>query len=197
MAITIISGCNLRLDDSEGCLWHACNGARRTRLALYRASGIEVERVPDAPYYQHVYVAHGCLPTWYQADWREAAVYLQPSEADELYHVRLNAHCGFNTVPKDAELWSAWSWGGPKNSASKIAVIAPPAYAEIITYKHAAPYDYILLGMDGAVRELGERSEVLAKHFRGDKDATRLAELKGWLTALTAARSPLEVHDEG
>ena len=195
MATTIISGSALDLEREDGCLWHACNGARRTRLALYRASGIEVERV-DSEAGTYVYVARGCLPTWYQPDYREAAVYLQPSDADALYHVRLNKHCGFNTVPKDAELWSAWSWGGPKNSASKIAVIAPPAYCEIFTYKHAAPYDYVALGMDGEVRELGERSEVLAKHLRGDADATRLAELKGWLTALTAARSPLGVHDE-
>jgi len=196
MAITIISGCNLRLDDSEGCLWSACNGAKRTRLALYRASGIEVERVPTTEAGLVVHIARGALPTWYQPDWREAAVYLQPSDADALYHVRLNTHCGFNTVPKDAELWSAWSWGGPKNSASKIAVIEGGSYCEIISYKHASPYSYVLLGMDGEVRWLGERSEVLAKHFRGDKDATRLAELKGWLTELTAARSTLEVHDE-
>ena len=196
MAITVISGCALDLEREDGCLWHACNGARRTRLALYRASGIEVERVPDAPYYQHVYVAHGALPTWYQPDWREAAVYLQPSDADALYHVRLNKHCGFNVVPKDAEIFAAWSHGGPKNSASKIAVIAPPAYCEIITYKHSTPYEHVALGMDGEVRELGKRGDVLAKHFRGDADATRLAELQGWLTELTAASEPLEVHDE-
>ncbi len=193
--MVIISGCALDLQREDGLLWSACNGAKRTRLALYRANGVEIEKVESTPYYQHVYIARGALPTWYNPDWREAAVYLQPSDADEIFHVRLDTHCGFNVVPKDAELWSAWSWGGPKNSASKIAVIEGGAYCEIISYKHSTPYGYVALGMDGAVRELGERSDVIAKHLRGDKDATRLAELKGWLDALTAAREPLEVHD--
>jgi hypothetical protein len=47
--------------------------------------------------------------------------------------------------------------------------------------------------LDGAVRRLGTRSSIVALALRGDKDAARLAELKGWLSELT---KQLEVQDE-
>ena len=188
--MTIIAGNVVQIDAEDGQLWWAQNGATRTRLALYAAQGVYIERVDT-----EVYVARNAVPVWYSPDWREASVYLQPAEDDELHVVWLNSHCGFDVIPQAAEKHAAWSYGGPKNSASKLAILAPPCYVQIHTYKNSSPRKYIAVTLDGAVRWLGTRSEVLAAHFRDDVDATRLAEFKGWLSELTTA-GQLEVQDE-
>ena len=195
MALTIIAGDPIEIHRDDGRLWFAQNGAKRTRLSLYALPEVQIERV-DAPSCS-VYVARGVAPVWYSPDWREASVYLQPEPADdeELHVVWLNSHCGFGVVPKDAILWQASSVGGPKNSESKIAVLKPPCYIEEFTYKFATPSDWFSVALDGAVRRLRKRSDVIALALRGDKDAERLAELKGWLSQLTTA-GQLEVHDE-
>ena len=80
-----------------------------------------------------------------------------------------------------------------KNSESKIAVLKTGCYVEEYTYKRATPSEWFAITLDGAVRRLGEKSRVIALALRGDKDAARLAELKGWLGELT---KQLEVQDE-
>ena len=193
MALTIIAGTPIEANREDGRLWFAQNGATRTRLALYAPPEVQIERV-DAPLLS-VYVARGVAPVWYSPDWREASVYLQPADDDELHVVWLNSHCGFDVIPQAAEKHAAWSYGGPKNSASKLAILAPPCYVQIHTYKHSTPRKYAAVTPDGAVRWLGTRSEVIAAHFRGDLDATRLAEFQGWLSELTTI-GQLEVQDE-
>ena len=191
--MTIIAGNVVQIDAEDGRLWFAQNGATRTRLSLYAPPEVQIERV-DAPLLS-VYVARGVAPVWYSPDWREASVYLQPAEDDDLHVVWLNNHCGFDVIPQAAEKHAAWSYGGPKNSASKLAILAPPCYVQIHTYKHSSPRKYAAVTLDGAVRWLGARSEVIAAHFRGDLDATRLAEFQGWLSELTTI-GQLEVQDE-
>ena len=187
--MTIIAGNVVQIDAEDGRLWWAQNGAKRTRLALYAAQGVHIERVDT-----EVYVARDAVPVWTGEDWsREASVYLYPTEKNELYAVWLNTHCGFSVTPKDAVLWQASSVGGPKNSESKIAVLKPPCYIEEFTYKFSTPSDWYSVTLDGAVRCLGEKSRVIALALRGDKDAARLAELKDWLSELT---KQLEVQDE-
>jgi len=192
MALTIIAGDPIDNRDN-GRLWFAQNGAKRTRLTLYAPPEVQIERV-DAPSCS-VYVARGVAPVWYSPDWREASVYLQPADDDELHVVWLNSHCGFDVIPQAAEKHAAWSHGGPKNSASKLAILAPPCYVQIHTYKHSSPREYAAVTLDGAVRWLGTRSEVIAAHFRGDVDATRLAKFQGWLSELTTV-GQLEMQDE-
>ena len=210
MALTIIAGDPIDNRDN-GRLWFAQNGAKRTRLSLYAAQGVHIERFDT-----EVYVARNAVPVWYSPDWREASVYLQLAEDDELHVVWLNSHCGFDVipqaaekhelhavwlnthcgfavVPKDAVLWEASSFGGPKNSESKIAVLKTGCYVKEYTYKRATPSEWFAITLDGAVRCLGEKSRVIALALRGDKDAKRLAEFKGWLSDLTGE---LEVQDE-
>jgi hypothetical protein len=191
--MVIIAGTPIEIETNrDGLLWFAQNGAKRTRLSLYAAQGVHIECVDsNIP----VYVARDAVPVWYSPDWREASVYLQPAEDEELYVVWLNSHCGFDVIPQAAEKHAAWSYGGPKNSASKLAILAPPCYVQIHTYKHSSPRKYAAVTLDGAVRWLGTRSEVIAAHFRRDLDATRLAEFQGWLSELTTA-GQLEVQDE-
>jgi len=187
--MTIIAGTPIKTNPEDGLLWFAQNGAKRTRLALYAAQGVHIERVDT-----EVYVARGAVPVWTGEEWhREAAVYLYPAEKHELHAVWLNTHCGFAVVPKDAVLWQASSFGGPKNSESKIAVLKPPCYIEEFTYKFRTPSDWYSVTLDGAVRCLRKKSDVIALALRGDKDAKRLAEFKGWLSELTGE---LEVQDE-
>jgi hypothetical protein len=189
--MTIIAGSAIEIETEDGLLWHAQNGAKRTHLALYAAQGVHIERVDT-----EVYLARNAVPVWTGEQWhREAAVYLYPTEKDELYAVWLNSYCGFGVVPKDAVLWEASSFGGAKNSESKIAVLKPPCYIEEFTYKFSTPSDWYSVTLDGAVRRLGTRSNIVALALRGDKDAKRLAELKGWLSEL-ATVGQLEVQDE-
>lgn len=191
--MTIIAGGAIEIEANrgDGRLWWAQNGAKRTRLALYAAQGVHIERVDT-----EVYVARGAVPVWTGEDWsREASVYLYPTEKDELHAVWLNSHCGFAVVPKDAVLWEASSFGGPKNSESKIAVLKTGCYVEEYTYKRATPSEWFAITLDGAVRRFGTKSNIIALALRGDKDAKRLAELKGWLSELTTA-GQLEVQDE-
>ena len=186
--MTIIAGCVIEIETEDGLLWYAQNGATRTRLALY-AADVHIERVDT-----EVYVARGAVPVWTGEAWsREASVYLYPAEKHELHAVWLNSHCGFTVVPKDAVLWEASSFGGPKNSESKIAVLKTGCYVEEYTYKRATPSEWFAITLDGAVRCLGEKSRVIALALRGDKDAERLAELKGWLSELITGH--LEVQD--
>jgi len=189
--MTIIAGNVVQIDAEDGRLWFAQNGAKRTRLALYAAQGVYIERVDvDIP----VYVARNAVPVWTGEQWhREAAVYLYPAEKDELYAVWLNTHCGFGVTPKDAVLWDASSFGGSKNSESKIAVLKPPCYIEEFTYKFSTPSDWFSVTLDGAVRRLGTKSNIIALALRGDKDAEHLAQIKGWLGELIAGQ--LEVQD--
>ncbi len=193
MALTIIAGDMIDAHPEDGLFWWAQNGAKRTRLSLYAAQGVNIECVDvDIP----VYVAHGAVPVWTGDErGREASVYLCPAEKDELYAVWLNTHCGFSVYPKDAVLWEASSVGGPKNSESKIAVLRLGCYVEEHTYKHATPSIWYAVTLDGAVRRLGAKSKVVARALRGDKDAKRLAELRGWLSQLATA-GQLEVQDE-
>jgi len=190
--MTIIAGMPIEIESNreDGLLWYAQNGAKRTRLSLYAAQGVHIERLDT-----ELYLARDAVPVWYSPDWREASVYLQLAEDDELHVVWLNSHCGFDVIPQAAEKHAAWSHGGPKNSASKLAILAPPCYVQIHTYKNSSPRKYIAVTLDGAVRWLGTRSEVLAAHFRGDLDATRLAKFQSWLSELTTA-GQLEVQDE-
>jgi len=189
--MTIIAGTPIEANREDGRLWYAQNGAKRTRLALYAAQGVHIERVDT-----EVYVARNAVPVWTGEAWhREAAVYLYPAEVDELHGVWLNSHCGFGVTPKDAVLWESSSFGGPKNSQSQIAVVKPGCYIERYSYKHATPSSWYAITLDGAVRRLGTRSNIVALALRGDKDAKRLAELKGWLSELTTA-GQLEVQDE-
>jgi len=189
--MTIIAGSAIEIETEDGLLWYAQNGAKRTRLSLYAAQGVHIERLDT-----ELYLARDAVPVWTGEDWsREASVYLYPTEKDELYAVWLNSHCGFGVTPKDAVLWQASSVGGPKNSASQIAVVKPGCYIERYSYKHATPSSWYAITLDGAVRRLGTRSNIVALALRGDKDAKRLAELKGWLSELTTA-GQLEVQDE-
>jgi hypothetical protein len=190
--MTIIAGTPIEIgtDRDDGRLWFAQNGAKRTRLSLYAAQGVSVERVDT-----EVYVARNAVPVWTGDGWREAAVYLYPAEKDELYAVWLNTHCGFDVVPKDAVLWEAFSFGGPKNRRSQIAVVRTGCYIEEYSYKHSTPSDWYAITLDGAVGRFGTKSNVVARALRGDKDAERLAQLKGWLSELATA-GQLEVHDE-
>jgi hypothetical protein len=191
MAITIIAGDPIENNRDDGRLWYAQNGAKRTRLSLYAAQGVYIERVDT-----ELYLARDAVPVWTGESWRrEASVYLYPAETDELHAVWLNTHCGFGVAPKDAVLWEAISVGGPKNSASQIAVLKPACYIERYSYKFATPSIWYAITLDGAVRRLGTKSEVVGLALRGDKDATRLAQLKGWLSELTTA-GQLEVQDE-
>ena len=113
--MTIIAGNVVQIDAEDGRLWWAQNGAKRTRLSLYAAQGVHIERV-DA----EVYVARNAVPVWTGEDWsRQASVYLYPTEKDELYAVWLNTHCGFAVVPEDAVLWEASSFGGPKTARAR------------------------------------------------------------------------------
>ena len=191
--MTIIAGDAIEIETNrdDGQVWWAQNGAKRTRLALYAAQGVHIERVDT-----EVYVARNAVPVWTGEEWhREAAVYLYPAEKHELHAVWLNTHCGFGVTPKDAVLWQASSVGGPKNSASQIAVVKPGCYIERYFYKLAAPSNWYAITLDGAVRRLGTKSNIVALALRGDKDAARLAELKGWLSELITA-GQLEVQDE-
>ena len=191
--MTIIAGTPIEANREDGRLWWAQNGAKRTRLSLYAAQGVHIEPADsDIP----VYLARNAVPVWTGEDWsRQASVYLYPTEKDELYAVWLNTHCGFAVVPKDAVLWEASSFGGPKNSESKIAVLKTGCYVEEYTYKRATPSEWFAITLDGAVRCLGEKSRVIALALRGDKDAEHLAKLKGWLSELTTV-GQLEVQDE-
>jgi hypothetical protein len=193
MALTIIAGDVIKIDAEDGQLWWAQNGAKRTRLSLYAAQGVHIESVDsNIP----VYLARSAVPVWVGDDRnREASVYLRPSENEGIYAIWLNSHCGFDVVPKDAVLWQASSVGGPKNSESKIAVLKPPCYIEEFTYKFRTPSDWFSVALDGVVRCLRKKSDVIALALRGDRDAERLAELKGWLSELTTA-GQLEVQDE-
>ena len=189
--MTIIAGCVIEIETEDGLLWYAQNGAKRTRLSLYAAQGVHIERVDS-----ELYLARDAVPVWTGEAWgREASLYLYPAEKDELHAVWLNSHCGFGVTPKDAVLWQASSVGGPKNSASQIAVVKPACYIERYSYKHAAPSSWYAITLDGAVRRLGTKSNIVALALRGDKDAKRLAEFKGWLSELTTA-GQLEVQDE-
>ncbi len=191
MALTIIAGDMIDIRAEDGLVWWAQNGAKRTRLTLYAAQGVHIERVDT-----EVYLARNAVPVWTGDDWgREASVYLTQSEKDGLYAVWLNSHCGFGVVPQDAVLWEASSVGGPKNSESKIAVLRLGCYVEEHTYKHATPSIWYAITLDGAVRRLGAKSNIVALALRGDKDAKRLAEFKGWLNQLATA-GQLEVQDE-
>jgi hypothetical protein len=190
--MTIIAGTPIEIETNrdDGQVWWAQNGAKRTRLALYAAQGVHIERVDT-----EVYVARNAVPVWTGEEWhREAAVYLYPSELHEIYAVWLNTHCGFSVTPKDAVLWEASSVGGPKNSESKIAVLKTGCYVEEYTYKRATPSKWFAITLDGAVRRFGTKSNIIALALRDDKDAERLAELKGWLSELTTA-GQLEVQD--
>jgi hypothetical protein len=192
--MTIIAGTVIEVETNreDGRLWFAQNGAKRTRLTLYAAQGVHIERVDDADI--EVYVARNAVPVWTGEKWnREASVYLYPAEKHDLCAVWLNEHCGFGVTPKDAVLWEASSVGGPKNSESKIAVLKPACYIEEYSYKFATSSVWYAITLDGAVRQLGTKSKVVALALRGDKDAARLAELKGWLSELTGQ---LEVQDE-
>jgi hypothetical protein len=91
-------------------------------------------------------------------------------------------------------LWQASSVGGPKNSESKIAVLKPPCYIEEFTYKFSTPSDWFSVTLDGAVRRLRKKSDVIALALRGDEDAEHLAQIKGWLSELITKQ--LEVQDE-
>jgi hypothetical protein len=188
--MTIIVGTAIEIETSreDGRVWYAQNGATRTRLTLYAAQGVHIERVDS-----EVYVARNAVPVWTGEGWREAAVYLYPAEKDEIHAVWLNTHCGFGATPKDAVLWEACSFGGPKNSRSQIAVVRTGCYIEEYSYKHSTPSTWFAITLDGAVRRLGAKSRVVSLALRGDKDAARLAELKGWLSELTGQ---LEVQDE-
>jgi len=191
MALTIIAGDVVRIDAEDGLLWWAQNGATRTLLSLYAAQGAHIEQVDT-----ELYLARDAVPVWTGESWhREASVYLYPAETDELYAVWLNTHCGFSVTPKDAILWEASSVGGPKNSASQIAVLKPACYIEEFTYKFGTPSVWFSISLDGAVRRLGTKSNIVALALRGDKDAARLAQLKGWLSELATA-GQLEVQDE-
>ena len=189
--MTIIAGMPIEIENENGLLWFAQNGAKRTRLALYAAQGVHIERVylDIIP----VYVARDAVPVWTGDGSREASVYLYPSELHEIYAVWLNEHCGFSVTPKDAVLWQASSVGGPKNSESKIAVLKPPCYIEEFTYKFSTPSDWFSVTLDGAVRCLRKKSDVIALALRGDKDAEHLAQIKGWLGELIAGQ--LQVQD--
>ena len=197
--MTIIAGAPIKTETNCGnifgnCrLWFAQNGRTRTRLALYAAQGLHIECV-DVKI--RVYVVRA-VPVWTGEEGRrEASVCLHPDEKDEkdeLYAVWLNTHCGFSVFPKDAVLWQASSVGGRKNSASQIAVVNPGCYIERYSYKFAMPSYWYAITLDGAVRSLGEQSHIIAIASRGDKDAARLAELKGWLSGLTGQ---LEAQDE-
>ena len=187
--MTIIAGAPIETKTNCGntfgnCrLWFAQNGRTRTRLSLYAAQGLHIECVDTK-----VYLARDAVPVWVGDERsREASVYLHadPDEKDELYAVWLNTHCGFSVFPKDAVLWQASSVGGRKNSASQIAVVNPGCYIERYSYKFAMPSYWYAITLDGAVRSLGEQSYIIAIASRGDKDAARLAELKGWLSGLT------------
>ena len=82
--MTIIAGTPIEIENQDGLLWYAQNGAKRTRLSLYTAQGVHIERVDsNIP----VYVARDAVPVWYSPDWREASVYLQPAEDEELHVV--------------------------------------------------------------------------------------------------------------
>jgi len=201
MALTIIAGAPIKTETNCGnifgnCrLWFAQNGRTRTRLALYAAQDVYIECV-DVKVITPVYVARNTVPVWVGDERsREASVYLHadPAEKDELYAVWLNTHCGFSVFPKDAVLWQASSAGGRKNSASQIAVVNPGCYIERYSYKFAMPSYWYAITLDGAVRSLGEQSYIIAIASRGDKDAARLAELKGWLSGPTGQ---LEAQDE-
>jgi hypothetical protein len=191
--MTIIAGDVVQIDAEDGRLWFAQNGAKRTRLALYAAQGVHIECVDsNIP----VYVARDAVPVWTGDERnREASVYLRHSEKEGIYAIWLNSHCGFDVVPKDAAVWQASSVGGPKNSQSQVAVLKPPCYIEEYTYKFATPSDWFSVALDGAVRRLRKKSDVVALALRGDKDAERLAELKGWFGKLATAEQ-LEVQDE-
>ena len=189
--MVIIAGDAVDTDREDGRLWWAQNGAKRTRLSLYTTQGVHIDRV-----YLPVYVARNAAPVWTSDERnREASVYLRLSEKERIYAIWLNSHCGFGVVPKDAVLWEASSVGGPKNSESKIAVLKPPCYIEKFTYKFATPSSWYAITLDGAVRRLGTRSNIVALALRGDKDAERLAEIKGWFSKLATAEL-LEVQDE-
>ena len=186
--MTIIAGDVVKIDTDreDGRVWWAQNGAKRKRLALYAAQGVHIERVDT-----EVYVARNAVPVWTGDERnREASVYLRPSENEGIYAIWLNSHCGFSVTPKDAVLWEASSVGGPKNSESKIAVLNPPCYIKEHTYKFASPSDWFSIALDGAVRRLGKKSDVIALVLRDDKDAEHLAQLTGWLSEL----STLEVQ---
>ena len=189
--MTIIAGDAIEIEANrdDGRVWWAQNGAKRTRLALYAAQGVHIERVDT-----EVYVARNAVPVWTGEEWgREASVYLYPSELHEIYAVWLNTYCGFSVSPKDAVLWEASSVGGPKNSQSKIAVLRLGCYIETYSYKFAQPSYWYSISLDGAVRGLGTKSNIIALALRGDKDAAHLAQLKHWLSQLAG---PLEVQDE-
>jgi hypothetical protein len=195
--MTIIAGAPIETETNCGntfgnCrIWFAQNGRTSTRLALYAAQGLHIECV-DVKI--RVYAAHA-VPVWIGDERsREASVYLHadPDEKDELYAVWLNTHCGFSVFPKDAVLWQASSVGGRKNSASQIAVVNPGCYIEGYSYKFAMPSYWYSISLDGAVRSLGWKSHIVDLASRGDKDAARLAELKGWLSWFTGQ---LEVQD--
>ena len=199
--MTIIAGTPIETETNCGntfgsCrIWFAQNGRTRTRLALYAAQDIHIECVDiKIP----VYVAHNAVPAWIGDERsREASVYLHadPAEKDELCAVWLNTYCGFSVFPKDAVLWQASSVGGPKNSQSKIAVVRLGCYIERYSYKFAQPSYWYSISLDGAVRGLGTKSNIIALALRGDKDAAHLAQLKGWLSELNTA-GQLEVQDE-
>jgi hypothetical protein len=191
--MVIIAGTPIEIENQDGLLWYAQNGAKRTRLALYAAQGVHIECVDsNIP----VYVARDAVPVWTGDERnREASVYLRHSEKERIYAIWLNSHCGFDVVPKDAVLWQASSVGGPKNSESKIAVLRLGCYVEEHSYKFATPSDWFSVALDGAVRRLRKKSDVIALALRGDKDAERLAELKGWFGKLATAEQ-LEVQDE-
>jgi hypothetical protein len=191
--MVIIAGTPIEIENENGLLWFAQNGAKRTRLALYAAQGVHIESVDsNIP----VYLARSAVPVWVGDERnREASVYLRPSENEGIYAIWLNSHCGFGVAPKDAVLWQASSVGGPKNSESKIAVLKPPCYIEEFTYKFSTPSDWFSVALDGAVRCLRKKSDVIALALRGDKDAEHLAQIKGWLSELTTA-GQLEVQDE-
>jgi hypothetical protein len=173
--MTIIAGTPIEIETNRdnGQVWWAQNGAKRTRLALYAAQGVHIERVDT-----EVYVARNAVPVWTGDGSREASVYLYPSELHEIYAVWLNSHCGFGVDPEGRRFVAGVQrWGPQKQREQNRSAEAPMLHRGVhLQVRHA---ERLVLNHTG-------RRSASARHEGRTSSRSRCAVTKtprGWLNS--------------
>jgi len=174
--MTIISGCELCLSDS--LLWTAQVGGKQLRVVL--GEGVQVEgKASD------VYRA-SALPIA-SATSELATVYLKPSRAKRVWHVRLSDTHPFEVYPQEAAICDhrASDCGGFwSRRYAQLAIVKPPAYIRTLRRTMLGSYEssYLALSPSGAVYRLGNKREVLLLAKTGEPIAAHLVKVAGWLS---------------
>ena len=174
--MTIISGSELCLTDM--LLWTAHIGGKQLRVVL--GEGVQVERTASGVY------RASALPIA-SATSELATVYLKPSRAKRVWHVRLSDTHPFEVYPQEAVIHDShcsdcggfWS-----RRYAQLAIIKPPAYIRTLRRTAIGSHEsyYLALSPSGAVYHLGNKREVLLLAKVGDPIAAYLVRVAGWLT---------------